>query len=125
MKKDDCLSPMCICHVGKSRIFSFDFEKEELKLEHELNEGSYLISIDGNGVCYYYDSYIYQNGNKVCEVNKVEPYGEFMLYESVYPLEKNVASVEGALFCKYDDFYYSYYINNLNNLNDKIIYNHL
>ena len=119
MKKDDCLSPMCICHVGKSRIVSFDFEKEELKLEHELNEGSYLISIDGNGVCYYYDGYIYQNGNEICEVNKVEPYGEYELYGSKNQVSSGRRSIYRAMFLMHKNSIYVDFANFSYLLEDK------
>lgn len=75
-----CNNDFCICHVGVSKLFSYDFATGEFSLKQEFREREYFISFDDAFISYYSDGKVIRNGAAVAEVEKAAPYGAYMQY---------------------------------------------
>lgn len=74
---NDCNYYKCFCHYGTSRIFEFDFDNRSLTLSKELPVNSYILNLSHSEVTYYFNGSVFQNDNKICDIEKIQPKGEY------------------------------------------------
>ncbi len=115
-QNDNCIYDYCICHVGGSRLISFDFVTKTFNIENVLNENEYYISFGEGFVSHYSDGKLYRNGENVASVSTIKPQGEFMLYGKTNrggttKITRSVFFDTGSeIFYRFDD--YSYLLKN-------------
>jgi hypothetical protein len=75
---DKCNYDFCICHVGTSNLFSYDFAMDTFNIRQTLKDEEYFIFFDDMISSYYSNGEVVRNGEAIAEVEKIEPYGEFI-----------------------------------------------
>lgn len=105
---ENCHNDFCICHVGESKLFEYDFESETINERRALNNGEYFISFDAEMFAYYSDGKIFRNENDVRNIEVMKPQGEYIVKGEEHPHQRTYVSL--SVF--YDDgtrIWYSFF----------------
>ncbi len=106
-KNEECLMECCICHVGSSHLFEYDFTERTFTEKQALGSEEFFISYDKEYSSYYSDGKVLRNGEIYSTVNKVEPGGYFMQKGTV---SKGISTAvsESIFVDDGENIYYSY-----------------
>ena len=105
---EGCINERCVCHMGQSELYCFDFQTSQFELLDTLESGFYT-TFNGQTYTYYLDGVIYRENQQIMKVDEISPYGEYRtgipgqyLWQSY--VSQSIFYDDGStLYYKYDD----------------------
>ncbi len=102
-----CNDDDCICHIGGSALYRFDFETDSLETVKSLNAEEFFISFDNDHFSFYRDGNIYRGDEKIKDAEKISARGEFKQFGR--ETKKDAAVSLSVFYDDGSDLYYRFF----------------